>query len=256
MGDNANNVRSVERALAILQAFSFLRPELGLIEISNLVGLNKATTHRIISTLVDNGFVTQDPKTGKYKLGLKSFEIGQIAMSMMELRSVARPIVERLRDISEETVHVVVLDRGKVLYIDKVDSPRSIRMTSFIGQRVFPHSTAVGKVLLASLSDDEVVQICQRNGMPAQTPYTITSIEKLLDKLKKIRDNDFAVDDEENELGLRCLAAPVRDFAGKVIAAISISGPTTRVAMERVPELIEHLKNAALEISRQMGYKG
>lgn len=248
-------VQSVERALNILEAFSHETPELGLVEIGKKVGLSKGTTYRLVYTLQSRGFIVQDPITGKYRLGPKAFEVGSVALSQMELRRIARPFLEELRNITGETVHLVIQDKGEVLYLDKIDSPRAIRIRSFIGQRLPMHSTGVGKALLAELPDSEVMYICKMKGMPRQTPKTITTPEQLYKDLALTRARGYALDDEENEEGLRCIAVPIRDYTGKAIASISISGPTTRIKDDLIPELARQVRETANKISYQMGYR-
>ncbi|MGI6285052.1 IclR family transcriptional regulator [Neomoorella humiferrea] len=248
-------VQSIERALDILEVFSYSSPELGLVEISKKVGLSKGTTYRIVYTLMKRGYISQENQSGKYRLGPKTFEIGSVVMSQMEIRKVAHPYLEELRDITGETVHLVIQDKGEVLYLDKVDSTRAIRMNSFIGQRLPMHCTAVGKVLLAELPEIEVNYICNMKGMTRSTSKTITNLDMLKRHLKIVKEQGYALDDEENEEGLRCIAAPIRDCNGKVIAAISISAPVMRLNNDRIPEMVKAVQTTAERISYQMGYR-
>ena len=247
-------VQSIERALDILEAFTYSNPELGLVEISKKVKLSKGTTYRIVYTLTSRGYISQDQNLGKYRLGPKSFEIGSVALSQMEIRRVAHTYLEELRNLTGEATHLVVQDKGEALYLDKLDSPRAIRMNSFIGQRLPMHCTAVGKAMLADLPELEVSYICNMRGMGRSTAKTITTIEGLLQDLQQVKAEGYAIDDEENEEGLRCLAAPIRDYSGKVIAAISVSVPIFRFGDELRPNFVESLVSTAKQISYQMGY--
>lgn len=246
-------VQSIERALDILEAFTYSSPELGLVEISKKVGLSKGTTYRIVYTLTNRGYISQEQNL-KYRLGPKSFEIGSVALSQMEIRRVAHTHLEELRNLTGEATHLVVQDKGEALYLDKLDSPRAIRMNSFIGQRLPMHCTAVGKAMLADLPELEVTYICNMRGMGRSTAKTITTIEGLLQDLQQIKVRGYALDDEENEEGLRCLAAPIRDYSCKVIAAISVSVPIIRLGDEFLPKLVESLVSTAKQISYHMGY--
>lgn len=248
-------VQSIERALDILLVFTHQEPELGIVEICRRLGLSKGTGHRVVYTLTSRGFLSQNKQNGKYTLGPKAFELGSLAMSQMEIRKVAHPFLEELCGLTGETAHLVIQESMEVLYLDKVESPRAIRMSSFIGQRMPMHCTAVGKVLLSGLSEEEVRNICQIKGMKKVTAKTLTSFEQLAAELQKVSDQGFAFDDEENEVGLRCIAAPVRDYSQKIIAAISISAPVMRMNDELVLKTAEVVKETANKISYRMGFR-
>ena len=249
------NVQSLDRALDILLVFTPEEPEIGIVEICKKVGLPKGTVFRLVYTLSQRGFLSQNKQNGKYCLGPKAFEVGRVALSQMEIRKVARTHLEELRNSSGETVHLVIQDNDEVLYIDKYESSQSIRMSSFIGQRMPLYCTAVGKVLLSTMSDNEVDSICRLKGMRKVTPSTITNLEILKNELKKIKKQGYALDDEENEVGLRCIAAPISDLSGKVIAAISISAPIMRMTDEQVVKTSEIVRETADKISFEMGYR-
>jgi len=248
-------VQSIERALDVLLVFTHQEPELGIVEICRRLGLSKGTGHRLVYTLMSRGFLSQNKQNGKYTLGPKAFELGSLAMSQMEIRKVAHPFLEDLTRLTGETTHLVIQESMEVLYLDKVDSPRAIRMSSFIGQRMPLHCTAVGKVLLSELPEEEVRSICRIKGMKQATARTITSVEQLLVELQKVAEQGYALDDEENEVGLRCIAAPVRDYSQKIIAAISVSAPVMRMNGEMVPKVAEMVKETANKISYQMGFR-
>lgn len=248
-------VQSIERALDILLTFSKEEPELGLVDICKKVNLTKGTVYRLVYTLVSRGFLSQNDSNSKYTLGPKVFEIGSIALSQLEIRKVAYSSIEELRNTTGETVHLVVQYNDEVVYLEKVDSPRSISMRSWIGQRMPMYCTAVGKTILASLSEEEVYSICGSGKMKRITPNTITSYENLIIELQKVKEQGYAIDDEENEEGLRCIAAPVKNNKGKVIAAISVSAPLMRMDDNLVALTAQLVKKAAEEISYKMGYR-
>lgn len=251
----SNFIQSVDRALQILETFSKENRELGVTEVSNILGLHKSTTFGILATLENKGFVEQNPNTGKYKLGLKLFELGNVVGDGMELRNIAYPFLKELVEKYQETVHLVVHDKGEVVYIDKIDSNSAININSHVGKRNPMYCTGVGKCLLSYL-DEEYVEEILSNELKSYTPNTITDPERIKDELVKAKVNGYCFDDEEIEMGLRCIAAPIKDHLGQVIAAISVSGPSMRMTDEKLKLLIEPVKKTTLIISRQLGYKG
>lgn len=251
---NGQTVQSLERALKILEVLGNNQKGLGVTELAHEVDLHKSTVHRLLGTLVQRGFVEQDSDTERYKLGLKIIELSNKMLTNMEIRQEARPYLEQLMEYANEVVHLCVLRQGEVVYIDKVECPSTIRMYSQIGRRGPVHCTGVGKAILAYLPEEEVVRILQEKGMPRKTANTITEIDAMLIHLEEIRTQGYSIDEVENELGIRCVAAPVWDHSGQVVASISIAGPESRVTKERVPELAIKLKETGLEISRRLGY--
>ena len=249
-------IQSVSRALAILEFLAAYRNGEKLTVISHELGLHKSTTHSLISTLESAGYVQQDQTTAKYSLGLKLFELGQVVHDNMDLRNIAMPFLEELAKEFSETVHLAVLSKGEVVYIDKVDTSRSIRIGSQIGGRNAAYCTGVGKVLLAGLSDNELTDILRFMKLEKFTANTIVDKEILRKLLVQVRNNGFAVDQGEIEDGLSCTAAPIKNHRGKVIAGISVSGPTSRMQTENSNELTKEVMETALQISRRLGYKG
>ena len=224
--------------------------------ISQGLGLNKSTTHSLISTLEQMGYVQQDQETAKYSLGLKLFELGQVVHANMDLRNIAMPFLRELALKFGETVHLAILSKSEVVYIDKVDTSRSIRIGSQIGGRNAAYCTGVGKVLLAGLSDNELTDILKSMKLEKLTANTIVDKEILRKLLVQVRNNGFAVDQGEIEDGLSCTAAPIKNHRGKVMAGISVSGPTSRMQTENSNELTKEVMETALQISRRLGYKG
>ncbi len=248
-------IQSVDRALQILETFSREKKELGVTELSNILGLHKSTTFGLLATLENRGFVDQNISTGKYKLGLKLFELGNLVKDSMELRAIAYPILKELVDKYEETVHLVVHDKGEVVYIDKIDSNSAININSYVGKRNPMYCTGVGKCLLAYM-DAEYVENILSSELKAYTANTIVDPEKIKDELVNARLNGYCFDNEEIEEGLRCIAAPIKNHLGQVIAAISVSGPSMRMTDQKFDLLIEPVKETTLKISRQLGYRG
>ncbi|MGB9662023.1 MAG: IclR family transcriptional regulator [Moorellaceae bacterium] len=253
--EETSQIRSVAKALRIIDVLAEARGELALHEIAGRLGLAKSTVHGLLSTLRDFGYVEQSVFTGKYKLGVRLFELGNIVAHGWDVRTVAAPYIQRLVDELGETVHLVVLDKGEVLYIDKRESRESLRIVSQVGMRLPAHCTGVGKVLLAFLPPSEVKRIIAARGLPRFTKNTITDLKTLEAELARVRAQGYAIDNEEIMDSLRCVAAPIRDHSGKVCAAMSVSGPVARLEGERLNLAIERVTKTAAEISAGLGYR-
>jgi len=248
----AKTVQSITRASDIIDKLVYSNKGLGVTELSDSLGLKKSTTHRILATLVDLGYVTQD-ENSKYIIGLKLFEIGSIAINKLDLRTDVRPFLKEIRDKTNETVHLGVLDSNNVLYIDKVESLKTVRMYSQIGIKIEPHCTSLGKVLLA-YSSDIVVEDVIKSGLPGYTENTITDPDRLKEHLIGIRSKGYGIDDEEQLMGVRCIAGPIFNYEGSIIAAFSITGPVIRMDEVRIKELAELIKIYTKKISMKFGY--
>lgn len=255
MFKKTSQIKSVAKALQIIDILADAKEELTLGEIANKMGLAKSTVHGLLSTLRDFGYIEQSIFSGKYKLGLRLFELGSIVANGWDVRTVAAPYIQRLVDKLGETVHLVVLDKGEVLYIDKRETSHSLRIVSQVGMRLPAHCTGVGKVLLASLPPEEVKRIVAIKGLQRFTKHTITDLETLEKELDKVRAQGYAIDNEEIMDSLRCVAAPIRDNTGKVCAAISVSGPVARLEGKKLKLAIEQVVKTAAEISADLGYK-
>lgn len=252
---NRATVQSVERAFDILEALAAAKGELGILDLSERVHLHPSTVHRLLMTLLQRGYVRQSDQTGRYSLGARLLQLGRVIHDHSTIRAEAHPFLERLVQASGETTNLSILDHDEAVYIDQVESPHLVRMFAQIGRRVPLHSTGCGKVLLAYLEPAERSRIIREKGLPAYTRNTITNPKELERALAEIRRYGYAVDDEETDEGVRCVAGPVRDHTGKVIAAISISGPITRVTKEKIPHLGKLVAEACSELSVMLGYK-
>ncbi|MDD2282551.1 MAG: IclR family transcriptional regulator [Eubacteriales bacterium] len=246
-------IQSVSRASAIIEALSN-HNTMGVTEIGKFLGLHKSTVYGLISTLEHEGYVQQNPQTGKYALTLKMFEIGGKVFGKLDMRKIARPHIEQIMLKHRETAHLVVPDGLEIVYIDKVECTQSMRICSNVGKRMPFHCTGVGKVLLANMPVEQVDEILRKKGMDAFTENTITDYNLLQKELEKIKVLGYAVDNEEAELGLRCVAAPIRDINGKVIAATSVSGPKVRMDDEKIKGIVADLMAMNEEISAKLGY--
>lgn len=246
-------IQAIERAVAILNAFSAEDPELGVTELAERLGLHKSTVHRFMVNLDAAGLVERNPRTGRYRLGLRIFELGGLVMQQMNLWDEALPFLEGLVRDTGETGHLAVLDGGEAIYIERVESRRALRIPSAVGRGYPAHATNLGKVLLADLPPGRVAEIIAERGLAAYTPHTITDEAELHAELARIRERGYAIDNEEYDEGLRCIGAPVRDHSGHVVAALGIGGPVTRITPERVGELADLVMAAARGLSRRLG---
>ena len=247
-------VQSVVRALTLLEALADSRGEVGIADLSKRVGYHVSTTHRLLATLLLQGYARQNPETGRYALGAKAFHLAESYLGQMDLRRVVRPVLERLSQQTGETANLVILDGREALYLDKVESPQSLRIFSRIGRRAPLYCTAVGKVLLAPRSRAEVDALLGSGPLEALTPSTITSRSQLRRELEKVLEQGFALDLEECEEGACCIAVPLVDAQGRVEASLSVSGPAVRVTPRRMEELIPVMRQAAGEVSTQLGW--
>lgn len=243
----------VDRVVDILEAFPRLGPELGVSDVSRALGLKKATTHRLLASLLRRGLVAQDPVSRRYRLGIKLWELGSLATSQVDWVDRVKPYLQHLTDVSGETTHLAVLHDGQVLYVDKVESSRSFRMPSQVGRRLPVHCTGVGKALVAFLPDEVLKGIVTRRGMPQMTAHTVTELPVLRRDLATVRERGYAIDNEEIDEGLTCIAAPIRDHTSHVVAAISIAGPTSRLKLEVIPMRAAQVMQAANDVSLALG---
>lgn len=250
----AQSIRAVERAIALLRAFSPAAPALGVTDLARKLNLHKSTVHRLLATLGREGFVLQDAVTGRYRLGLPLLELGSLVITNMELRQMARPFIEEAHRACGETVHLAILDEGEVVYIDKIESTRQVRMYSQVGRRAPAHCTGLGKILLAALPAAVFDQVIQRRGLRAYTARTLTSPDAVRDHLAHVRQRGYAVDVGEHEELIRCAAAPVFDHTGHVVAAVSIAAVGVDVESTRFKEYVALVRNCARSISEALGH--
>jgi len=252
-GSGRYRIQAIERAVAILNAFSAEQPELGVTEIAAQLGLHKSTVHRFLVNLEAGGLVERNPRSSRYRLGLRIFELGGLVLQQMNLWDEALPFLEGLVHESGETGHLAVLDGGEAIYIEKVEARRALRIPSAIGRGYPAHATSLGKVLLAHAPVEEIEAVIADHGLARCTPQTITDPARLRDELAWVRRQGYAVDNEEYEEGLRCIGAPIIGHTGQVVAALGIGGPTTRVTPERVTALADLVMVAAKGLSRRLG---
>ncbi len=242
----SGGVQSVERALEMLEVIADAGGQMAISELGAVTGMPVPTIHRILRTLVDRGYVRQLPNR-RYALDSRLIPLGEAASGM--LGQWARPVLAELVDALGETANLAVFDGDLVMYICQVPSKHSMRMFTEVGRRVLPHCTGVGKALLSQLSDDEVRNLVGRTGMEAQTPDTVTDVDELLAQLHTIREQGYALDEGEQEIGVRCVAAPVQGVATRL--AVSVSGPAPRMTPELVDRALPILGRASKVLSAE-----
>jgi len=249
----SSSVQSVERAILLLETLAQENGDLSLTQIAGKLGWPKSTVHGLLATLRDHHYVDQSPETGRYRLGVRLFELGtQVARSWV-IRDAAKPVMMRLSREFGETVQLGTEDDGEILYLDKLVSNSLVSILSDVGLRLPMHCSALGKVLLAHKTPAEVKRIVAQRGLAAMTKRTITSEAKLNRELNQVRERGFAIDDGEIMEGLCCVAAPIWDGNGQVRYAVSISGQARSMVGERFERITEELLLAAKEISYAMG---
>lgn len=249
-------VQSVDRALSILELLSNHSEGLRIVEISEKIDLHKSTVHRLLGTLMHKGFVEQDEVTNRYRISIKLYELGSKRIEDMDILRVSKKYTKKLMMELNEVVHLVIRDGNEIVYIDKVEADNTIRMASTIGRRSPLYCTSVGKSILAFADEEEVKHVWKNSNIVKWTENTITNYEKFEKELEKVRQQGYAEDNEENELGIRCIGAPVFNNKGEVEGAISISVPILRVTEDKLQESYEAVKKYADIISKELGYRG
>ncbi|MFS0906255.1 IclR family transcriptional regulator [Priestia aryabhattai] len=248
-----DTVQSVDRALAILGIVS-QHNQIGITDICKALDLNKTTVYRLLSTLMNNGYIEQVKGSNKYRCTFKLFEMGNKRIQDLDLLEEAKPALEKLADLTKETVHLVVEEGTEIVYIHKVESTNTIRMHTWVGKKNPMYRTAVGKAILAFSDKEKAIDIWNKSEIVQSTPYTITNLDDFLEQLVLVRKNGYAIDNEETEIGIRCVAAPILDFSKNVIGALSISIPTIRFPENEIEVYGNHVKKCSEVISKKLGY--
>jgi DNA-binding IclR family transcriptional regulator len=247
------DVAVLQKALDVLEVLAE-RADLGLSELSTRTGVSKASTYRVLSTLEARGFVAKDPVTRKYSPGVKLISMSCAVVARVDLVTAARPYVVELQEAFDETVNVGILADGEVLYVDIMESAQGLRMAAAVGARHPVHSTALGKAILSALPTSEARELLTGYRRAALTPKTLVGLEALMDELAVTADRGYSIDDEENEVGARCVGIPIRDYTGRPVGAVSISGPVARIPFELVATIGRRLETAAAGIEERLGY--
>lgn len=247
-------IGSLQKAFDILDLFSASTPELGITDIAQKLELHKSTASGLVYTLETGGYLEQNPENKKYRLGLKLMERASVLLKQLEIRQIALPYLLELRDWSNESVNLAVRDNAEVVYIDRIVSERGLSFQNFVGKRGWVHSTALGKAMLAQLPEAEAKEILESYAFEAKTEHTLMSVDDVMADLALTRERGFALDDQENELGGRCVSAPIFNHTDQTVAAISVSVPLPRIPREKISYYGEQVKEVAKQISSRLGH--
>lgn len=248
---------AVGRALSILEMVAESGQGLTNSDISRKLGIPKSSASYILRVLERRNYLRRNPD-GRYRLGLKLLSLTEGAMTHLDVREAAAPaLADFLKKSKLPEVHLAVLDNGRAVYIEKLETESSfIRMDIWVGHRLPVHTTAIGKVLVSYLPEDVIVKILETRGMERRTRRSITTVPKFLRETERVRRFGFAVDDEENSEGVRCIAAPIFDAKGQVIAALGTSSVVLHISERNMPKIAELVKFSAARVSRELGYRG
>lgn len=243
-------VQSVERSLDVLDSLASEPGEFGVSELAERTGLPLPTIHRLLISLVDRGYARQDPLTKKYSLGTKMLRLGDAAGRLWG--TWFYPYLAELSELSGETTNLAVLEQGYVVYVAQVPSRHRVRMFTEVGNRVLPHSAAVGKVLLAHRPREDAEKIIDARGLPRRTEHTITERDEFFDELDRVLKRGYALDNEEEEIGVRCVAVPVQIGVEDSIRAVSVSGPASRMTRQYCDHLVPEMRRIAANASASL----
>jgi DNA-binding IclR family transcriptional regulator len=253
--EEENTIKSLVKALNILKLFSPGKNEWTVRDMVEALGYHKSSVQRLVTTLEAHGFLERSqPPRSRFVLGPIVLMLGNVASQSIDLRAVARPYLQRLVEETGETAHLCVVDQSQCYYLDKIDSPQAVRIATYVGQRLHLHCSAVGKALLSGMTEEEVDHVIDDCGLPRFTETTITDRQALFDELECIRREGLAQDNAEYEASLRCVAAPVRDSFGLVVAAISVAAPVQRFTADQLIRFGRSVKETAEQVSARLGY--
>lgn len=249
-------VQVLERVFEILDILADSDAGIGLTELAGRLKLHKSTTHRLVMVLESGRYIERNPSTGRYHLGSRLIELGLSAAAQLDVYEVARPYLRTLAEEAGETAHLAVLREGEIVSIVKAEGNQNLRTPITVGTRTPAHCTSLGKAILAFGPPERVDDFLKNRKLKAYTSKTITSPMRFKAELQAIRERGYSVDNEEREIGLRCIAAPVWNSLGEVIAAISVAGPAFRITEKRIPALSRIVIGVAGRISSSLGYRG
>jgi IclR family KDG regulon transcriptional repressor len=245
--------KSADRALQVLEYLATVPNGTTFSDIAKSLSLPKSSAHELLSVMTERSFVEFNPTTKSYRLGIRTWELGQAFVAHRDLITEARPVLSAISSNLDETVQISVLDGFEEVYLDRVDSSQPLRVQAIIGSRAPAHTTALGKVLLSDRREGDLLAGLRGRKLDAMTGNTITATDQLILELRWVRANGFAVDNEEYAVGLRCVAAPIRDHSGAVIAAASVAMPITRANADQLTDALLALVRATTDISRKLG---
>jgi IclR family acetate operon transcriptional repressor len=250
---SGSQVQSLVRGLRILEVLADSTAGLALTDLSDALELAPSTAHRLLSSLEQQGFVSQDQERGRWFIGVKAFAVGNGFLKTRDVVSCARPFMRELVAASGETSNLAILDHGDPVFIAQVECEEMMRMVANLGGRAPVHASGVGKAMLSSLSQGEVNRILRQRQLTRFNDNTLTTKAEFIDELRRIREQGYSFDNEEQSIGLRCIAANIYNEHAEAVAAVSISGPRSRITDERVPDLGQLLIQTANQITEAMG---
>jgi IclR family transcriptional regulator, KDG regulon repressor len=250
-----STLSSVRNAARLLKEFSRGSREIGVTELSRRLGIGKSTAHRLLNTLAEERLLEQDPDTGAYRLGLAMYELGASVSMHTDLHEACSPVVDQLRNATRETVQVAVLDGREVVYVERRESPQTLRLFGRVGHRNDAHCTSTGKLLLAYLPPGRLEELLDGWVLARKTPHTIHDLPTLRQELLLVRQRGWAENVNEAELGVASVAAPIRNGLGEVVAAVSVAGPLQRITNDSLKRFARPTVEAGLAISRRLGYR-
>jgi DNA-binding IclR family transcriptional regulator len=250
-----STLSSVRNAARLLKEFSRGSREIGVTELSRRLGIGKSTAHRLLNTLAEERLLEQDPDTGAYRLGLAMYELGASVSMHTDLHEACSPVVDQLRNATRETVQVAVLDGREVVYVERRESPQTLRLFGRVGHRNDAHCTSTGKLLLAYLPPHRLEALLDGWVPARKTPHTIRDIDALRIELDRVRHRGWAENVNEAEMGVASVAAPIRNGLGEVVAAVSVAGPLQRITNDSLKRFARPTVEAGLAISRRLGFR-
>jgi IclR family acetate operon transcriptional repressor len=253
-GKRKYNITALQRGLSLLQLFAQSERGLTTMQVARLTGLPVSTAHRFLVNLESSGFLNCNA-SGIYHLGLACFAVGQAALGQLDIRRLSLPYLLDLNQQTRETIHLTVRHGLTAVYVEKIDSPEHLRIHSRIGAAVPLYCTAVGKVMLAYMPEQEREQVLRQLDLKRMTANTAGSLQELQTELQRVRKNGYACDLEEHELHIRCIAAPIRNHEGAVQSSLSITAPVVRMPITRLRQLAPLIQEAGLRISTDLGYR-
>ncbi len=248
-------IQSIDRAIAILDAFRIDEVQLGVTELSNRLGLHKSTVHRLLAALEKGGLVERDPRSRKYSLGIRLIELAGTMLNSRNLPQVARPYLHYLADKLEELTYLGLRDRDEVLNVEQVPGPHLVQSVGWLGRRTPLHCTSTGKIFLADMLEDDLERFLSK-GLPRMTAKTVVDPTDLRYELERVREEGFATAFEELEEGTNAIAVPITDSRGKVIAAMGLVGPSYRFTRERAKSQLDIIRSVGREVSHRLGSPG
>jgi len=248
-------LNSLDRGLEILEILASTKKQMGVTELSEWLNIDKASVYRALATLESHKMVEQDPETKKYSLGLKLIELSGSLLNQLELRVRAKPFLKELCERTGESAHLTTFIDNTIVYIDREETSGRITVKTEIGMEAPFHCTATGKAVAAFLPEEKIEELIKTKGLTPYTPKTIVSPSMLKAHFVSIRESGYAIDDEEFDIGVRCIGAPIWDFKGKVIGSVGISGSIVTMTLENIQKYIPVVLEISKKISAAMGYK-